>query len=100
MKSQHFQFYNKSQIETLTVDTPPQPMVPDWFTYLVTVSTSDAFPKHCAVAIMAMRDTPKTLVANKLVKGTEDDGLAWAASHLINDVHPEYHVEYSISKEL
>ena len=51
MKSQRFHFYDKGQIAAITAENPAQPVVPDWYTYLVTASLSDAFPRWCAITI-------------------------------------------------
>ncbi len=100
MKTQQFQFFNPTQFDSLNADPPTQAVVPDWYTYSVTAITSKVFPGHCAITIMAARDTPTTLEQNKLVKGSTDDGLAWAENHLTTDVHPDFHLEKSAAKEI
>jgi len=100
MKSQRFQFYNKGQIAALTAENPAQSVVPDWYTYRVTASVSDAFPGWCAITIMPSRNTPAELVQNKLVKGDEAAGLAWAEKHLREEVHSGYHMDKTAPKDL
>ncbi len=100
MKSQRFQFYNKGQIAALMADNAGEPVVPDWYTYRVTASLSAAFPGRCAVTIVPSRNTPAVLEQNKLVKGDEAAGLAWAEKHLSDDVHPGFHMDKTAPKDL